>query len=104
MIVCSDSRTVTSDTQSESFPALTPTINFAVRTTAITAGALDITVQWSVDGQTWAAFSTPDAFSQITTTGMVFLASVPARAPFFRLDYNVTTGPATIKLVGVGFN
>ena len=88
--------------QSDGVVTAYDTLRFAVDTTTATAGTLDITVQWSPDGTNWAAHSTPDAFTQITGTGVTFL-EVPARAGHFRFDYAVATGPFTFTIWLLGF-
>jgi len=79
------------------------TMYILVKTTAITAGALDIEAQWSIDGNTWVSFTTPDDLPQIVAAGNTWLAALPARAPFMRLFYDVTTGPVTFELAVTGF-
>jgi hypothetical protein len=104
MLLFSDSKTALSaDEGTEAIKTLYETMYILVNTTAITAGSLDIEVQWSIDGNTWVSFSTPDDLPQITGTGETWLAALPARAPFMRLFYDVTTGPVTFEVGVSGF-
>ncbi len=93
-------------TETVSTPAvkyLYESMYFLVDTTVAAAGTLDIEVEWSLDGTTWLSFSTPDTFTQITTTGQEWLAAVPGRAHFFRLTYASVTGPFTFEVSAIGF-
>lgn len=104
MLLFSDSRVgLDADTATEAIKTVYETMNILVRTSAITAGSLDIEVQWSLDGVNWTSFTTPDDLPQITGTGNTWLASLPARAPFMRLFYDVTTGPVSFDLAVSGF-
>lgn len=79
------------------------TLSFMAEVSLATAGTLDITVQWSLNGSDWSAASTPDAFAQITTTtGGYFLSEIPVRAPFVRLNYAAVTGPYSFVISAVG--
>ena len=91
------------DAETEAVSALYENMYFLVDVTTATAGTLDIEVEWSIDGNTWVSFSTPDAFAQITTTGQEWLGPVPGRAAKFRLAYTVSTGPFDFTISGIGF-
>lgn len=104
MLLFSDSQTaITASDATDAIKTLYETMYILVNTTAITAGSLDIEVEWSIDGSTWVSYSTPDALAQITATGETWLAALPARAPFMRLTYTVVTGPVTFELAVSGF-
>lgn len=104
MLLFSDSRTaLAADTATDGIPTLYGTMNILVRTSAITAGALDIEAQWSLDNTNWTSFTTPDSLPQIIGAGNTWLADLPARAPFVRLNYDVTTGPVTFEVAVIGF-
>jgi hypothetical protein len=67
------------------------TVSIWVNVTAVsgTTPTLDISVQWSPDGTTWADVdTTPDAFAQITTTKAV-VKTFPDRAKFYRVSWAV---------------
>ena len=105
MLLYSDSVSgaTTGTSYSDTIKTTVETMYLLVDTTAITAGTLDIEVQWSIDGNTWYSYSTPDDLAQITGTGETWLGALPARAPFMRLAYVVVTGPVTFDLAVSGF-
>ncbi len=91
------------DVESEAIKALHESMYILVNTTDATAGTLDIEVEWSLDGNTWVSFTTPDDLTQITASGETWLAALPARAQFLRLKYVVVTGPFTFEISIIGF-
>lgn len=94
---------ITTGTSTGAVKTLYETMYFLLETTLATAGTLDVEVEWSSDGLTWVSFSTPDVFTQVVATGEEWLATVPARAAFFRLNYTVTTGPFDFTISAIGF-
>ncbi len=104
-ILISDVQTgITVSAQTPQATTLYETMYFLLDVTIATAGTLDVEVEWSMDGSTWVSFSTPDAFPQVLITpGQFWLAAVPGRAAFFRLNYTVVTGPYTFTISGIGF-
>jgi hypothetical protein len=86
-----------STTQSGSLTTSGETVRVAVDVTAIT-GTLDVSVEWSVDGTTFAAASPADTLTQFTAAGVEF-GQFAAKAPYHRLVYNIVTGPATFGAV-----
>lgn len=55
-----------------------------------TAGdTLDITLQWSMDGSTFIANSTPDTMTQLTDALTDTFKSFPVRAPYFQAAFAV---------------
>lgn len=103
-LLFSETRTaISTDVESDAIKTLHETMYILVNTTVATAGTLDIEVEWSVDGNTWVSFSTPDVLTQIVATGETWLAALPARAQFLRLSYDVVTGPFTFEISIIGF-
>ncbi len=103
-ILLTDSQVaITDDAQTASADTLYETMYFLLDVTDATAGTLDIEVEWSMDGSTWVSFTTPDAFAQVSATGQEWLAAVPGRAAFFRLNYTVATGPFDFTISAIGF-
>jgi hypothetical protein len=49
---------------------------------------LDVSVEWSHDGTTWAAAETPDAFTQLTAAGTV-VKSFTAQGPVYRIVWTI---------------
>ena len=76
-------------------------LGISVDVTAITAGSLDVTVEWSPDGVNFGpADTSADALAQFTATG-VASKSFDVKAPYFRCVYTIVTGPATFTIMGV---
>jgi hypothetical protein len=76
-------------------------LGVSVAVTAITAGSLDVTVEWSPDGTTFGpADTTPDALVQFTTA-VAASKSFDVKAPYFRLKYTIVTGPVTFTAAAV---
>lgn len=68
-------------------------LNLLVDVTAVVAGTLDITVEWSHDnGVSFAPAETPDAFAQLSAAGLV-VNPFAVKAPTYRLRYVVATTP-----------
>ncbi len=67
-------------------------LNLLVDVTAVVAGTLDISVEWSHDGVKFAPAETPDVFAQLSATGLV-VVQFDLKAPAYRLDYVVATTP-----------
>lgn len=79
------------------------TLSLVVNVTAAsgTTPTLDLAVQWSVDGTTWAPAETPDAFTQITTTGAK-VKTFTVKAPSYRVVWTIggTTPSFTFTVHG----
>jgi hypothetical protein len=92
-----ETATAQSDSQSVlSGPALGgDKIGVSVAVTAITAGSLDVTVEWSPDGTNFGpADATPDALASFATA-VTASKSFDVKAPYYRLVYTIVTGPCT---------
>lgn len=96
--------TETSDAQSVGLRCDSDQLAIAVDVTVIsgTAPTLDLTIEWSADGTTWAADATPDTFTQIVAVGMAFKRQ-PVKAPLWRLKYDIggTGVSLTFKVVTI---
>jgi len=83
--------------QSQAFTNLGEKLLVSCDVTAITAGSLDISVEWSPDGTNWGAPETAMALSQFTGTG-VKSEDYPSAGPFYRIVWTIVTGPATFTV------
>jgi hypothetical protein len=76
-------------------------LGISVDLTAITAGSLDVTVEWSPDGSNFGdADTTPDALTQFTAA-TVLSESFDVKAPYYRVVWTIVTGPCTFAITGV---
>lgn len=66
-------------------------LNLILNVTAVsgTTPSMTCSVQWSVDGTTWATPSPADAFAAVTATGAV-VQQFAVKAPFYRVVYTIT--------------
>jgi hypothetical protein len=79
-------------------------LGISVDLSAITAGSLDVTVEWSPDGSNFGdADTTPDALTQFLQAGgaTVLSKSFDVKAPYFRVVWTIVTGPATFAITGI---
>lgn len=70
-----------------------------------TTATLDLSVQWSHDGATWAPAETPDSFTQITGTGAK-VKTFSVKAPHYRVAWVIggTTPSFTFSVRGMMTN
>lgn len=83
------------------------TLSLLVAVTAAsgTTPTLDLAVEWSHDGSTWAPAETPDAFTQITATGSK-VKTFTVKAPHYRVVWVIggTTPSFTFSVRGMMTN
>ncbi len=86
---------IAADVESAAIKTLHETMYALVKTTLATAGTLDIEVEWSLDGNTWVSFTTPDVFTQIVAATIKEIQDVTdgdATAGDFKLQVNDSDG------------
>ncbi len=86
---------IAADVASEKIKTLHETMYALVKTTVATAGTLDIEVEWSLDGNTWVSFTTPDDFTQIVAATIKEIQDVDdgdATAGDFKLQVTDSDG------------
>ena len=79
-------------------------LGISVDLTAITAGTLDVSIEWSPDGSNFGvADGTADSLTQFLQAGgaKVLSKSFDVKAPYFRVVWTIGTGPATFAIAGV---
>lgn len=83
------------------------TVSVFVAVTAVsgTTPTLDISIEWSPDGTTWAGADTPDTFTQITAVKNV-VKSFTDKAKFFRVVWTIagTTPSFTFSVLAYETN
>lgn len=101
-ILASASRNANGDTGAIPVQSWTERLSIAVDVTVATAGSLDVAVEWSTDdGATWFAADPADSFAQITVTKKV-LETFDVKAPTYRVQWTIVTGPFTFAVDEVG--
>ena len=78
-------------------------IAIAVDVTAAsgTTPTLDLTVEWSPDGTNWVDADTPDAFTQLITTGGQ-AKEITAKARYYRLLWTIGGSTPSFTFVASG--
>lgn len=89
--VPSAARTTNGNSNAVAIPANVDTVAFLINCTVSsgTTPNMAIAVQWSNDGITWAGADTADAFTALTTTGVVVKAFT-VKASQARLAWTIT--------------
>lgn len=107
LTVASSAARTTSGSAAMAVDDIGDTISIFVSVTAVsgTTPTLDISIEWSPDGATWAQAETPDTFAQIIATKNV-VKSFTDKARYFRVVWTIagTTPSFTFSVLAYETN